>query len=148
MREFVGQCANTGAGTAIAKDPAMESVAPLKYVDAHRIDSPAGRLDGAVLVSPTHEPVGKLDGVLIDPRQRKVRYYVVQSRYAVESRGRISSRHYLLPLTATRLDRDHRTLEVDLEADELQRLDEVDPDRLPQFDEGDLMIALFAAGAR
>ena len=123
----------------------METVERLKYLDAHRIDTPAGRLDGAVLVSPTHEPVAKLDGVLIDPHQRKVRYYVVQSRYVAENHGRISSRHYLLPLTATRLDRDRRTLEVDLEADDIQRLDEVDPERLPQFDEGDLMTALFAA---
>ena len=126
----------------------MEPIEPLKYLDAGHVDTPAGRLEGAVLVSPTHEPVGTLDGVLIDPRQRKVRYYVVQSRYVEEGRGRISSRHYLLPLTATRLDRDRRTLEVDLEADEIERLDEVHLDRLPQFDEGDLMTALFAANAR
>jgi hypothetical protein len=125
----------------------MATVETLKYLDAHRVDTPAGRLDGAVLVSPTHELVGRLDGVLIDPSQRKVRYYVVQSRFVAEGRSRISSRHYLLPLTAARLDRDHRTLEIDLEADDIERLDEVDLDRLPQFDEGDLMTALFAARA-
>lgn len=109
---------------------------PLKYVDAQHIDTPAGRLDGAVLVSPTQAQIGKLDGVLIDPLDRKVRYYVVES-------GRPSSRHYLLPLTATRLDRVRRALEVDVEADEIQRLDEVEPDRLPRFDDDDLMAALF-----
>jgi len=115
----------------------MESVEPLKYVAAHRIDTPAGRLGGAVLVSPTHAQVGKLDGVLVDLLDRKVRYYVI------ESGGRVSPRHYLLPLTATRLDREHHALEVDVEANEIQRLDEVEPDRLPRFDDNDLMAALF-----
>src|SRR5215831_9554137 len=114
----------------------MESVEPLKYVAAHRIDTPAGRLGGAALVSPTHAQVGKLDGVLVDPLDRKIRYYVIES-------GRVSPRHYLLPLTATRLDREHCALEVDVEADEIQRLDEVEPDRLPRFDDNDLVAALW-----
>ena len=119
----------------------MESVERLKYVDAHNVDTPAGRLDGAVLISPTHATLGKLDGVLIDPRHRKVRYYVV------ETRDRSSSRHCLLRLTATRLDCDRRTLEVDIEADEIQRLDNVEPDLLPRFSDDDLMTTLFHSSA-
>jgi len=119
----------------------MESVEHLKYLDAHSLDTPAGRLDGAVLVSPTHATLGRLDGVLIDPRHRKVRYYVF------EARDRFSSHHYLLPLTATRLDCNHRTLEVDIEADEMQRLDRVEPDTLPRFSDDDLIAALFHSSA-
>ena len=119
----------------------MESVERLKYLDAHNVDTPAGRLDGAVLVSPTHATLGKLDGVLIDPHHRKVRYYVV------EARDRFASRHYLLPLTATRLDCDRRTLEVDIEADEIHRLDNVEPETLPRFSDDDLIAALFHSSA-
>src|SRR5262249_10061878 len=119
----------------------MESVERLKYLDAHHIETPAGRLDGAVFVSPTNAQLGKLDGVLIDPGQRRVRYYIV------ETRGRFSSRHYLLPLTATRLDSDRRTLEVDIEAEEIERLDKVEPDTLPRFSDDDLIAALFHSGA-
>ena len=114
----------------------MESNEPLKFLDADRVDTPAGRLDGAMVVSPTHATLGRLDGVLIDPRHRKVRYYVLDA-------GGGSPRHLLLPLTATRLDRNHRTLEVDVEADEIDQLDEVDPTRLPRFGDDDLLTALF-----
>jgi hypothetical protein len=114
----------------------MESMeAPLKYLDAGHLDTPAGRLDGAVLVSPTKATLGRLDGVLIDPLRRKVRFYVF------EPSGGMSSRHYLLPLTAARLDRQRRALEVDVEADEMDQLDEVEPERLPQFSDEDLKTA-------
>jgi hypothetical protein len=114
----------------------MKPTEPLKYLGAERVDTPAGRLDGALVVSPTHVTLGKLDGVLIDPRRRKVRYCVLDA-------GGASPRHLLLPLTEARLDRDHRTLEVEVEPDEIDKLDEVDPARLPRFGDDDLITALF-----
>ena len=99
----------------------MTSIEPrLRYLDANHVDTPAGRLDGAVLVSPAQARLGTLEGVLVDPQRRQVRYYVVARK-----RGLFSSHHYLLPLTATRLDRDRHTLEVDVEADEIPQLAEV-----------------------
>ena len=120
----------------------MEPMEPLKYIEAQSVATPAGRLGQTMLISPTHATLGKLDGVLIDPLHRKVRYYVV------EANGGRSSHHYLVPLTPTQLDRDHDTLEVDVEPDEIERLTEVEPDRLPRFSEDDLMIALFRYPAR
>jgi hypothetical protein len=123
----------------LARKIGVTAIEPrLRYLDAHRVDTPAGRLDGAVLVSPGKAKLGTLEGVLVDPQQRQVRYYVVESKH-----GFFSSRHYLLPLTATRLDRDHHTLEVDVEADEIQELPDVDPDDLPRFSDDDLLTALF-----
>jgi hypothetical protein len=117
----------------------VNSIEPrLRYLDANHVDTPAGRLDGAVLVSSANAPIGTLDGVLVDPQHRQVRYYVVERK-----RGLFGSRHYLVPLTATRLDRDHHTLEVDVEAGEIPQLAEVDPDDLPRFSDDDLLTALF-----
>src|SRR5437762_3135476 len=91
----------------------------LRYIDAGHVDTPAGRLEDAVLVSPTNATLGRLDGIVIDPAARQVRYYIV------ETRGWLSSHHYLLPLTAAHLDRGRNALELDVEADDIGRLDEV-----------------------
>jgi len=112
--------------------------AQLRYLDADHVETPAGRLNGAILVSPSQSALGKLDGVLVDPQYRQVRYYVVERK-----RRLFGSRHYLLPLTAARLDRDRHTLEVDVEADEIPQLLEVDPSDLPRFSDDDLLTALF-----
>ena len=118
----------------------MESIARLKYLDAERIHTPAGLLDGAAVFGPSHETLGKLDGVLIDPHRRKVRYCVVEAGHQPSS-----AHHYLLPLTSMRLVRGERALEVDVDADELSHMDEVEPDDLPRFDESDLRAARTAS---
>jgi len=115
--------------------------ADLRYIHADHVDTPAGRLDHAVLVSPTNARLGKLEGIVIDPMSRKVRYYVV------ESRGWLFSRHYLLPLMPARLDRDSNTMEVDVEAGDLDRLDEVEPHAIPRFSDDDLLTAMFHSTA-
>jgi hypothetical protein len=112
--------------------------ARLRYLDAEHVKTTAGRLDGATLVSPTHAPLGTLEGVLVDPEFRQVRYYVVERK-----RSLFGSRHYLLPLTATRLDRDRLTLQVDVDADEIPHLPQVDPNDLPRFSDDDLLTAMF-----
>lgn len=116
--------------------------ARLRYLDAGHVDTPAGRLGGAVLVGPSQSLLGTLDGVLVDPERRQVRYYVVGRK-----RRWFGSRHYLLPLRATRLDRDRHALEVDVEADEIPRLIEVDLNELPRFSDDDLLTALFHSNA-
>jgi hypothetical protein len=115
--------------------------ADLRYIDAGRIDTPAGRLGHTALVSPNNEPLGKLDGIVIDPATRQVRYYVV------EARGWLTSRHYLLPLTAARLDRGRNAVELDVEANDIGRLDEVELDAFPRFSDDDLLAALFHPSA-
>jgi hypothetical protein len=113
------------------------SNASLKFIGADRITTSAGSLDGAVLVSRSHAPFGKLDGVLVDPSLRRVQYYVVES---LES---AASRHYLVPSHPMRLDRTQRELEVDLDRDDIDQLDDVEPDTLPRFSDDDLLTALF-----
>jgi hypothetical protein len=122
----------------------MTSMEPrLRYLDARRVDTPAGRLDGTVLVTPANATLGTIDGVLIDPLRRQVRYFVVDTPDEESSHH-----HFLLPLTAGRLDRERHALEVDVDADEMQHLDEAELDELPQFSDDDLLMAMFHSNAR
>jgi PRC-barrel domain len=120
----------------------MEHVAStLRYIAAEHVDTPTGRLDGTVLISPSDEPVGTLDGMIIDPIERHVRYYVVRSR------NWLKTRLHLVPATPARLDSEHKTLHVDINADDLPQLREIRPDTFERYSDDDLIAALFPAHA-
>jgi hypothetical protein len=113
----------------------MESPASaLRFVDADRVDTPAGRLNDTVVVNPANATLGKLAGIVVDPVGRQVRGYVI------ESRKWLSSRTYLVPPVPVRLDSRRHALEVDLEE---TQLDEVEPHTFPRFSDEDLLAALF-----
>jgi len=114
------------------------SASGLRFIDAGRVDTPAGRLNDTVVVNPSHATLGKLTGIVVDPVGRQVRGYVI------ESRKWLSSRRYLVPPVPARLDRSGHALEVDL--DETQ-LDEVGPHTFEQFSDDDLIAALFHSPA-
>jgi hypothetical protein len=111
----------------------------LRFIEAQRLETPAGRLDGALVVSPTNATLGTLDGVLVDPGARRVEFYVVESTQR--------SRRYLVPQMPVRLDASNQALEVDLEADDLDQLDDLEPGSCPRFSDEDLITALFHARA-
>jgi hypothetical protein len=109
----------------------------LRFIEAERLRTTAGRLNVAVVVSPTNARLGTLDGVLVDPGARRVAFYVIES-----AKG---SRHCLVPQMPARLDASQQALEVDLEAEDLDQLDDAEPERFARFSEDDLMTALFGA---
>jgi hypothetical protein len=113
----------------------------LRYIAAEHVDTPTGRLDGTVLVSPSDEPVGTLDGMIIDPIERHVRYFVVRSRHWLKTH------RHLVPATPARLDSEHKTLHVDIEADDLPQLREVGSDTFERYSDDDLIAALFSTHA-
>ena len=106
----------------------------LRFVAADRVDTPAGRLNGTVVVNPSNATLGKLAGIVVDPVGRQVRGYVI------ESRKWLSSRQYLVPPVPARFDRERHALEVDLDEAEL---DEVEPHTFQRFSDDDLIAALF-----
>ena len=119
----------------------------LRFIEAERIETPAGRLEGAVVETPK-EKLGKLDGMLVDPIELRVQYYVIESSKDAEP-----PKHYLVPSTLTRMDRQRRALELDLENDEIERFDDVAPDTFTRFEDDDLTTAngseiAFTAGQR
>jgi hypothetical protein len=110
----------------------------LRYLDATRVDTPIGRLADLALVSPTDESLGSVDGVVINPSERKVCYLVV------ESGGWWSSRRYLLPLEPFRVDRQRKAVRVELEATDIRQLPQVHAGEFTPFGDYDLITALFA----
>jgi hypothetical protein len=111
--------------------------ARFRYIDAPQVDTPAGRLKGTTLVSPTNATLGTLDGIVIDPIDRRVLFYVFKSP------GWFSSHHYLLPQMPARLNSERHTLEVEVEAADIEQLDEVEPASFPRFSDEDLIRAMF-----
>lgn len=52
----------------------------LCYLSARHVARPGGTLAGLELCNSEHESVGTIDGVLIDPPERRVRYFVVKRK--------------------------------------------------------------------
>jgi hypothetical protein len=113
----------------------------LRYLDATRVDTPVGTLAVMSLISPSDKNVGTLDGVIIDPIEWQVRYFVVKSHRWW------TTRRYLLPVTPAQIDSERRGLHVELEPDDLQRLPKLHADRFPPFSDEDLISSLFSPRA-
>jgi hypothetical protein len=106
--------------------------ANLRFVEADRLDTSAGRLDDVVVVGADKTPLGKLEGVVIDPAELRVQYFVVGRRTW------LSSRHYLLPMRTARLASDAHALEVDVNPADLHTCEQVELAKLAEFTPGDL----------
>jgi hypothetical protein len=111
----------------------------LCYLDASKVLSPAGgglsRLD---LRSPDDQILGNLEGVIIDPTERRLRYFVVES----SSGFRI--RRYLVPVDGgARVESDSCTLRLDVAPDDLSACEEFDGS-VREFSDEDLVAATFA----
>lgn len=116
----------------------MEQVdSGLRYIGAEDVEIPAGRLAGAMLVSPQAETVGSLDGIVIDPVGRHLRFFVVRPHAS------IAFRRHLVPATAARLDSEHKALHMEIEPGDLARFPEVRSDTFPPYSDEDLIAALF-----
>jgi hypothetical protein len=117
----------------------MESAdSDLRYLDAARVDTPVGMLATMSLISPHDKKVGTLDGVIIDPVEQQVRYFVVKSHRWWDTR------RYLLPVMAAPIDSARRGLHVDLEPDDLTRLPKLHAGTFPLFSDDDLISTLFS----
>lgn len=116
----------------------MATESTLRHLESAKVGTPMGNLDHIPVLSPTLGSLGQLEGVIIDPSERHVRYYVV------ESPGWLKSHRYLVSDTPFRLDPDRKALHVDLEADDLSQLPELNDDEFPAFTDDDFVTALFA----
>ena len=113
----------------------------LRYIDAEHVDTPVGRLGGTIVVSASDEAVGALEGMVIDPVERRVRYFVVRSG------SWLATHRHLIPATPAQLDGEHKRLHVDIEPAELSRLRQVRSNTFQQFSDDDLIAALFSPHA-
>jgi hypothetical protein len=109
----------------------------LRYLKASSVQSPAGSLTTLELRGPHDARVGHLDGVLIDPARRRVRYFVV------ERDSWFRHRRYLLPADATAImDRESCALRVDV--DDVTTCEEFEHDSVEHFSDDDVITAMFA----
>jgi PRC-barrel domain len=112
----------------------------LCYLDAHKVESPAGTLADLELCSRDDENLGTVEGVIIEPARRRVRYLVVRGG------GWLGKSRYLLPFESlARLDQD-RVLRVETAAAELPRKS-VDLREFRPFSPEDAVTAIFAEPA-
>jgi hypothetical protein len=117
-----------------------DEIGDLRYLDAGHVHSPLGGLHHLQVLGAHKEPLGRVDGVLIDPVQRRLRFFVVASNDPLE-------RHYLLPIDVpTRMSADRRSLELDADV-ELHDCAEFARSAARDFSDDDLLAALFRRSA-
>ena len=111
----------------------------LRYLEANAVECPTGKLEGLSLFSQDDEALGAINGVLIDPATRQLRYFVV------EAPRLLSRRRYLVSADtpAVMIPEDH-ALRVDVPYDHIQR-ERFDSRSVPRFSDDDLMTALFSS---
>lgn len=111
----------------------------LCYLDASRVMGPAGLLASVDVRTRHDQPLGSIGGVLIDPAEHKLRYFVI------ESPGSASQRRYLLPIeAAATMAPEGRSLRLDMETDDFTALEEFDDATVREFTEEDAIAPTFA----
>lgn len=111
-------------------------------MDANQLDTPGGVLNDADVISPTDRMLGKLDGVIINPAERQVCYYVVRSG------GWLRTQRYLVPAMPAELRSEGRALRVDVEPEDLTSILETEAGAFPTFSDDDVVDAMFASRPR
>jgi protein SCO1/2 len=129
-------------GKQVSTAPDIETDS-LRYLDANAVECPcpAGRLQGLNVVSRDDESIGVINGVLIEPETRMLRYYVV------EPARLFNRRRYLVSADtpAVILSEDHALrVDVPLESIERQRFDSRS---VQKFSDDDLLTAMFSRSA-
>jgi len=99
----------------------METRDNLRFLTTDRIETSLGRLHEVTVMTSSNQRLGTLDGVLVDPDERRVQYLVVAAR------SWFKTRHYLVPLSTARFVDGGHQLETDIDADALDRLAQVNP---------------------
>jgi hypothetical protein len=93
----------------------------LCYLEASRVLGPTGLLAALDVRTRRDQRVGTIDGVVIDPAERKLRFFVV------EPSGSVNHRRILLPVEAAgAVAHEGGTLRIELESGDMATLDEFD----------------------
>lgn len=110
----------------------------LRYVEASRVQSPAGELSAVDLRNCDDQKIGSLDGLLVDPVERRLCYFVVKSS------GWTGSRRYLVPTDwPVQMDPGGRALRLDFDPDEFSRCEEFKRSSVPCYSDDDLLASMF-----
>lgn len=111
----------------------------LRYLDAASVLHPDGTLQGIRVFTEADQPIGSVEGVLIEPAHRRVRYYVVVRSTILRNRL------YMVPADRVAiLNSDGKTLRIDAEDELIERFE---PSSVPPFSDEDLLQAIFPSNA-
>ena len=117
-----------------------DNTAGLRYLDAHSVRCAAGSLSDSRVCTEDAQPLGSVDGVLISPSLRQLRYFVI------ETPGLFVHRRYLLPAEAgATVQQDGKTLQIGTSKEALE-LESFKPGSVPEFSDEDLVETIFARG--
>jgi hypothetical protein len=111
----------------------------LRYLDATQVAHPSGTLAGVELCTANDETLGSIEGVLVEPACRRLRYFVV-GRAAM-----LAKRRYLLPADHLAFFSGHDgRIHVEANAQDLERFD---ARSVSAFSADDAIAAIFAPSA-
>lgn len=99
----------------------------LRYLDADDLDDSILDFDDLDVHGTDGDKLGELDGFLVEPTAGRVLYLVV------DSGGWFTSRRLLLPVEHATLDRDRRSLRVNVSKESLRGYPEFEEDRFGTF---------------
>ena len=111
-------------------------VSRLHYVDGHHVQTGGACLDRVDVRAETGQPIGSLDGVIVDVEAGRVRYLVVHS-------GKGGAPWQVFPFVSARLDRDHRALCVDFDRGVAVPFSKLDRDAFPKVADDERTSTLF-----
>ena len=107
----------------------------LRYINANHVESSVEDLAGFDVITEAGKRLGELDGLIVDPPERRIRYLVVHRN------GLFGRRRVLVPMASARLDVDHKSLQVELESE--ADCPAFEPRAFPPFSDEDLVSAVF-----
>ena len=111
----------------------------LCYLEASKVEGPGGDLAGLTVQTHANETLGTLDGVLIDPSQRRLRYFVVGTP------GLLRRKRYLLSADVpVRVEPERHRLRVDAADADAALSDEFDLRTVRPFSSEDAIDAMFS----
>src|SRR5262245_23536856 len=111
----------------------------LCYLNASKVESPAGALAHLDVQTEDGEEIGALDGVLIEPTARRIRYYVVALG------RRFGKRRYLLPADApAQLEGESKALRFGIDLSAIKSCREFRKGDVREFSDTDVLSAIFA----
>lgn len=111
----------------------------LRYLDAAHVVHPSGTLAGVRICTGNDEHLGAIGGVLLEPSQRRVRYFVI------ERPAMLKKRRYLVSADcAAILDAGNGTIQIDADDELIVRFD---PKSVPPFSDEDLVDTIFSSSS-
>jgi hypothetical protein len=123
----------------MGKEVNTDNANSLRYLAAEAVSCPAGTLDGLSLYTQDEETLGTIDGVLINPSTRQVRYYVIDGSRL------FSRRRYLVPADAPAVVLpEHKAVRMEIPANSIEP-QRFDARSVPRFSDEDLVTAMFAS---